>query len=129
MHMAWAYHPRQNKLEIHHLELLDIPEILIQEHSCQLCCLIIQTVLSEEYVTQLSQSNENASLTSLHTSCVCCIVEPLLIFGCQVMTPQSVLNLYQHILLKRVKTYQLHHFFHLLLICSSQSTTAPLSGH
>ena len=30
---------------------------------------------------QLSQSNENASLNSLHTSYICCSVEPLLILG------------------------------------------------
>ena len=30
---------------------------------------------------QLSQSNENASVTSLHTSYICCAVDPLLIFG------------------------------------------------
>ena len=34
-------------------------------------------VLSEEYVTQLSQSNENASFTSLHTSHICYAVEYL----------------------------------------------------
>ena len=44
-------------------------------------CPIIEFVLSEEYVTQLSQSNENVSLTLLHTSYICCAVEPLLIFG------------------------------------------------
>ena len=44
-------------------------------------CPIIPFVLSEEYVTQLSQSNENASLTSLHTSYIWCAVEPLLIIG------------------------------------------------
>ena len=44
-------------------------------------CRIIQFVLSEKYVTQLSQSNENAPLTSLHTSYIWCAVEPLLIIG------------------------------------------------
>ena len=42
-------------------------------------CYVVQSdfVLSEENVTQLSQSNENASLTSLHTSYICCAVKPL----------------------------------------------------
>ena len=30
---------------------------------------------------QLSQSNENSSFTSLDISCICCAVEPMLIFG------------------------------------------------
>ena len=34
--MAWVYHHCENKLEIHHLELLDTQEIQIQEYSCQL---------------------------------------------------------------------------------------------
>ena len=34
-------------------------------------CPIIELVLSKEYATTLSQSNENASLTSLHTSYTC----------------------------------------------------------
>ena len=41
-------------------------------------CPIIEFVLSEEYLTQLSQSNESVSL---YTSYICCVVKPLLIFA------------------------------------------------
>ena len=42
---------------------------------------IIEFVLSEENTTKLFQSNKNASFTSLHTSYICCAIEPMLIFG------------------------------------------------
>ena len=41
----------------------------------------IELVLSDEYVTQLSQSNEKFSMTSLHELYICCAVEPLFISG------------------------------------------------
>ena len=37
---------------------------------------------------------------------------------------QSVLKLYQHVLLKRSKIYHLHHCIHLLLIRTSDSTSS-----
>ena len=81
-------------------------------------CPVIELVLSEEYVTTLPQSNENASLTSLHTSCICCAVEPMLIFGMPsndvAISPESLSN----ILLKRSKIYHLHHCF--IFITGSQ---------
>ena len=80
-------------------------------------CPVIELVLSEEYVTPLPQSNENASLTSLHTSCICCAVEPQLIFGMPsndvAISPES-LSTY---LTKTVKNLSsssllyLHHWF------------------
>ena len=38
---------------------------------------IIEFVLSEENTTKLFQSNKNASFTSLHTSYICCAIEPI----------------------------------------------------
>ena len=43
-------------------------------------CPITEFLSAEEYVTQLFQSNENTSITSLHISYICCAVEPLLMF-------------------------------------------------
>ena len=90
---------------------------------------IIEYVLSEEYVTQLSQSNENASYNSLHASYICCAVEPLLIFRMSsndvAISPES-LSTY---LTKAGKNLSsLYHSFHPLLIRTSESTTAPLLG-
>ena len=42
---------------------------------------VIRFIFSEEYVMQLHQFNENASLTSLLISYICCAIEPLLILG------------------------------------------------
>ena len=93
-------------------------------------CPIIEFVLSEEYVTQLSESNENASLTSLHTSYICYAVEALLIFG---MSSNDVTNspesLSTHLIKTRKNLSSSYHSFHLLLIRTSESATAPLLGH
>ena len=83
---------------------------------------------------QLSQSNENASFTSLHKPYICCAVEHL---TCQAMMSQLVLNLclYQHASLKRGNFYHLHDscmyqqvnnssFFRSLEICFA---TTPVS--
>ena len=86
-------------------------------------------VLSEEYITQLSQSNENASLTSILKYYISVLLIHSQYLACQAMLSQSALNLYQHVLLKRAKIYHLYHCFHLLLTRTSESTTAPLSGH
>ena len=44
----------------------------------------------------------------------CCALEPLLIFGMlSNMMSQSVLNIYQHVLLKQLKTCYPYHYFHL----------------
>ena len=79
--------------------------LVFSEEGCYVF-LIIEFILSEEYVTQSSQSNENASLPSLHTSYIYCAVELLLTFGTS-SNDSSVLNLYQHILLERRKIYHL----------------------
>ena len=50
-------------------------------YSRQLHCPITDFLLTEGHIMQLSQSNENASFTSLHASYICYAVEPLLIFG------------------------------------------------
>ena len=94
----------------------------------QLHCPITTFLFPEEHVTQSSQSNENASFTSLYTSYICCAVEPLLTFGMSSNDIAISPELYQHVLLKRAKAYRLHHCFHLLLIRTRESTTAPLSG-
>ena len=92
-------------------------------------CPVIGFVLSEEYITQLSQSNENASLTSILKYYISVLLIHSQYLACQAMLSQSALNLYQHVLLKRAKIYHLYHCFHLLLTRTSESTTAPLSGH
>ena len=68
-------------------------------------CPIKEFVLSEEYVTQLSQSNEKVSL---YISYNCCAVEPLLIFGMSsndaAISPES----WWTYLTKTGKIYHLH---------------------
>ena len=87
-------------------------------------CPIIEFVLSEEYVTQLSQSNENVSL---YTSYICCAVEPLLIFGISsndaAISPESLSTQ----LTKTGKNLSSsYHSLRPLLIRTYESRTAPL---
>ena len=92
-------------------------------------CPVIEFVLSEEYVTQLSESNENASLTSLPTSYICYAVEALLIFGMSsndvTTSPESLSKFF--IKMRKNLSFS-YHSVHLLLICTSESATAPLLG-
>ena len=86
---------------------------------------IIEFVLSGKYVTKLSQSNENASLTSIHTSQLCCAVELLLIFGISsnevAISPGSRSTCL-------TKTGKKLSPSSLLPSVAGESTTAPLSG-
>ena len=61
-----------------------------------------------------------------HTFAV--VLSRFLYLAFQAMMSESVLNIYQQVLLKRAKIYHLHHCFHLLLIHTSESITAPSSG-
>ena len=62
---AWAYHPRQNKLEIHYLGLFDTQEILIQEYSRLLWPLGTFFLTHAIYLTSLSvfQADKEMSKT------------------------------------------------------------------
>ena len=104
--------------------LLEIPSP--QFPVCVFLSGIVQFVLSEEYVC-IYPSRINTLLLPPYTSYICCAVESLLIFGMSsndvAISPESLSTC----ITKTGKIYHLHHCFYLLLICTSEETTAPLS--